>query len=247
MSRMNTTDSPPPPPEVAVIESRRKSSGLSIRRAAERAGLSDTRWRQITAGHQIVAPGNRVPVRAPADTLARMAAVVGASGQELAESGREDAAEALADLRRVSRRPPAVDAGPGSWVDYMETAHSWVDLVASARLLLEHAVRFRNEPAEAGPLLAGARLMVTDAIEMLRSDATRRGGSRDAQAPEPIEGQGGSTSSRQGGGTGSWGTPMMPDRPDVEAGLRKALEFDQKQKRSVTDRSQNDSKSDEVG
>ncbi|MEU0276067.1 hypothetical protein [Streptomyces sp. NPDC006307] len=78
---------------------------MSARSAASQAGLSDARWRQIVSGYQSVS-GAYVPVRAPAETLARMAQVVGVSAEELAEAGREDAAQELA---RMSK--PAAKAG----------------------------------------------------------------------------------------------------------------------------------------
>ena len=75
---------------------------LSIRAAAEAAGISDARWRQIAKGHNQAAKDVRVPARAPADTLARMARVVGATADQLREVGREDAADELAALKMSS-------------------------------------------------------------------------------------------------------------------------------------------------
>lgn len=49
---------------------------LSFRRAAARAGLSETRWRQIEQGYELRA-GVKVPVSTTVDTLGRMAAAVG--------------------------------------------------------------------------------------------------------------------------------------------------------------------------
>ena len=98
---------PEPPPEGKLIAKALERSGLSIREASRRAGISYGRWRQITTGYQNVSTGSYARVRAPARTLARMAAVVSVSPGELAEAGREDAAEALREL-------PAVAPAPGS-------------------------------------------------------------------------------------------------------------------------------------
>jgi hypothetical protein len=68
---------------------------MSAREASRRAGISEGRWRQITSGYQVVSPGVYAPVRGPAATLARMAAVAGVSGADLRAAGREDAAGLL--------------------------------------------------------------------------------------------------------------------------------------------------------
>jgi hypothetical protein len=69
---------------------------LSAREAARRAGISEGRWRQIAGGYQVVSAGVYAPVHGPAQTLARMAAVVGVTPAQLTEAGRPDAAQALA-------------------------------------------------------------------------------------------------------------------------------------------------------
>lgn len=56
--------------------------------------MSDARWRQIASGYQTIS-GTKVPVHAPAETLARMARTVGVTPAQLAEAGRTDAAEEL--------------------------------------------------------------------------------------------------------------------------------------------------------
>lgn len=70
---------------------------LSTREAARRAGMSDTRWRQIVRGWQKVGDEVYVPVRAPAKTIVRMARVVGADPLDLEHLGRTDAAVLMAD------------------------------------------------------------------------------------------------------------------------------------------------------
>jgi hypothetical protein len=99
---MNSRTRPEPPPEAALIATALKRSGLSARKAAPLAGIGEARWRQITSGYQSVS-GSRIPVRAPDDTLARMAAVVGVTPEELRQNGRPEAAE---ELERLKATPP---------------------------------------------------------------------------------------------------------------------------------------------
>jgi hypothetical protein len=87
---------PDPPPWGALITAALGRAGMSAREAARRAGISEGRWRQITGGYQVVSAGVYAPVRGPAATVAKMAAVVGVTAAQLAESGRPDAAAAMA-------------------------------------------------------------------------------------------------------------------------------------------------------
>lgn len=68
---------------------------LSVRKAAELAQISEGRWRQIAKGYNQATRDTALPTIAPADTLARMAQVVGATPEQLREVGREDAADEL--------------------------------------------------------------------------------------------------------------------------------------------------------
>ncbi|MGF0163142.1 hypothetical protein ACQRET_03735 [Streptomyces koyangensis] len=97
---------PEPPPEAALIRAATKRNRISGRKAASLAGISDARWRQIVTGYQSVG-GTYVPVKAPADTLARMAQATGVTADELTTAGREDAA---AELRELSAAPPAAQS-----------------------------------------------------------------------------------------------------------------------------------------
>ena len=67
-----------PPPEAALIAARlaARVPHMSRREAARRAGISETRWRQIENGI-IRVRGADYPEVAPAGTLARIALVVG--------------------------------------------------------------------------------------------------------------------------------------------------------------------------
>lgn len=93
-------------PEGELVARAQKRLDLSSRKAAPLAGISEGRWRQIVNGYQNVGSGVYAPVRAPADTLARMAHVVGVTAQQLDEAGRPDAAE---ELRTLELTAPAPD------------------------------------------------------------------------------------------------------------------------------------------
>lgn len=97
------SERPAPPPEGALIAQALENlrPKLSVRAAAPRAGIGEARWRQIVKGYTTVS-GTNVPVHGPAETVARMAQVVGVTPEQLAEAGREDAAE---ELRRLPALP----------------------------------------------------------------------------------------------------------------------------------------------
>lgn len=83
---------PEQPPEGRLIAAAAAHLDLSIREAARRAGISYGRWRQVVSGVQNVSPGSYAKVHAPAKTLARMAAVVGVTPDQMEAAGRPDAA-----------------------------------------------------------------------------------------------------------------------------------------------------------
>lgn len=108
---------PTPPPEAVLIEKLRRGikPSLSIRRAAERAEVSEGRWRQIEKGYQQVGQDVQVAAQARPETLARMARVVGATPEALTGAGRDDAAQALrALIHYASTEPQAAYTEPGS-------------------------------------------------------------------------------------------------------------------------------------
>src|SRR5579864_1523134 len=101
---------PEPPPEGKLIADAASHLDLSIREAARRAGISYGRWRQITAGYQNVSPGVYAPVHAPARTVAKMAAVVGISPEQMETAGqRPDAAEVMRDEQERQPHPAAAE------------------------------------------------------------------------------------------------------------------------------------------
>lgn len=102
-------------PEARLIEASREElrPRLSARRAAELSGISEGRWRQIVKGFQQVTKDVRVPVRAPAETLARMANTVGVTPEQLRDVDRNDAAAELDLLReRIASEGAQVAAAP---------------------------------------------------------------------------------------------------------------------------------------
>lgn len=99
-------ETPQAPAEALLIDSAQKSAipRLSMRKAAEMAGMSEGRWRQIVKGYQGTGTG-RLAVIAPDETIARMALVVGVTADDLDEAGRPDAAEVLRHLVADSDQP----------------------------------------------------------------------------------------------------------------------------------------------
>lgn len=91
-------------PEGALLQEGREAVGLTFRAAASLADISAGRWRQVEKGYQNASPGNYGAVRGPARTLARMAAAVGVTADQMEKAGREDVAAIL--------RVPAPDPAP---------------------------------------------------------------------------------------------------------------------------------------
>ncbi|MEH0579013.1 helix-turn-helix transcriptional regulator [Streptomyces sp. B21-108] len=100
---------PAPPPEAVLIKEALRRVRLSGREAAKRAGMSETRWRQIVNGYQDVG-GVRIAVSAPDETLTRMAQVVGLTSDQLRHADRATAAELLDELAG----PPTPASTPGA-------------------------------------------------------------------------------------------------------------------------------------
>jgi hypothetical protein len=137
---------PEPPPWGIVISTALARAGLSARAAARRARLSEGRWRQITAGYQVVRPGVYASVRGPADTLARMAAVAGVTEAELREAGRDDAADLLA--RQRESRPALEELLAVIWAMDADEARS---LLAMIVVQLGVNLQQQDQPESAPP------------------------------------------------------------------------------------------------
>jgi transcriptional regulator with XRE-family HTH domain len=89
-----------PPPEARLItEMREKPPRMSMSEAARRAGISLTRWRQLENGFRPFR-GTSYPETGPAQTIAKMARVVGVTPRQLTDAGRPDAAAELEAMAR---------------------------------------------------------------------------------------------------------------------------------------------------
>jgi hypothetical protein len=111
---------PTPPPEAVLIKEALRRARMSGREAARRSEVSDSRWRQIVSGYQTVS-GSHVPVRAPADTLARIALATGVTADQLRTAGRGDAADAIAELAGTTPTPPSLGGAEGVQVEAIAT------------------------------------------------------------------------------------------------------------------------------
>lgn len=148
---------PPAPPEGTLIAEALIRTGLSIREASRRAGISYGRWRQITTGYQNVSPGSYAEVHAPAPTLARMAWVVEVTAQELTDAGRPDAAAALEAI--------SADDMPD------ERDHSVTGLTAEEKVIAEAFVRTLREKRE--DVMRSRRAPGARAVAVLASGTPR--------------------------------------------------------------------------
>jgi len=73
--------------------------------------MSEARWRQIVSGSMSGGHGYYSPVIAPAETLARMALVVGVTAEQLTDVDRSDAAAEL--LKQQRNRAAHFPVGSG--------------------------------------------------------------------------------------------------------------------------------------
>lgn len=97
-------EKPDQPPEGRLIQEALKKTGMSARKAADAAGISDSRWRHIVNGYQPAGRGEFVRVVGPADTVARMARVVGVMPIDMRMRGkRPDVSELLAQEMQVAQ------------------------------------------------------------------------------------------------------------------------------------------------
>lgn len=175
MSDMPTPDQPS---EAALIERKRKAQRpiLSVRKAAEMAGMSEGRWRQIVLGYQS-AGGHKIPVVGPAETIQRMLDATGTvSVEEL-----EELKLCRPDVAELYRR----NAGSGTV--------AWAGTAVGVT------------PPDPLELLRRAREQIDEAIAAME-------GSRDAQAPQQIEG----TGSAPGGGESGSGAPIAPSAESMK-------------------------------
>ncbi|HET9893640.1 MAG TPA: helix-turn-helix transcriptional regulator, partial [Streptosporangiaceae bacterium] len=82
---------------------------LSIRDAAQEAGISYGTWGNIERGYASTRPGEYQVVRGYARSVARMCAIVGVTPERLEAAGRPDAARILREIRLRQQDDPASD------------------------------------------------------------------------------------------------------------------------------------------
>jgi transcriptional regulator with XRE-family HTH domain len=105
-------DTPQPTREGQLIRLARMRSTprLSIRAAAEKAGVSAETWGYVERGYQSQGHGKQVRTHIPpADTLAHMANALEVTPEDLEEIDRHDAAQVL---RQIHRTTTGHGAGP---------------------------------------------------------------------------------------------------------------------------------------
>lgn len=121
-------------PEGRLIADAARVKRLTGRQAARMAGISDARWRQIVNGYVSVGAGQAVAVVGPAETLARMARVVGVTPDQLRKAGRSDAADLLLTLAGMQAESEwqAVGSALDRLVRIREQLDDVIDELASA-------------------------------------------------------------------------------------------------------------------
>lgn len=104
-----------PPPEARLIQQRRDAADppMSRRQAAATAGISVSQWSDVERGSKRAGQGTVIPVKATAQTLARMAQVVGATTDDLTAVGRTDAASQLQNFERDQGIQQRLSSVPG--------------------------------------------------------------------------------------------------------------------------------------
>jgi transcriptional regulator with XRE-family HTH domain len=103
------------PTEAQLIRRSRETAGppLSRRQAAAKAGISPSQWSDVERGSKRAGPGIVIPVIATPDTLAKMAAAVGVTAEELTAAGRADAARQLTSATQEQQLGDRLAAIPG--------------------------------------------------------------------------------------------------------------------------------------
>ena len=162
-----------PPPEADLIHRRRREASgppLSRRQAAARAGVSPSQWSDVERGSKRAGPGIVIPVRATAETLAKMAAAVGVSAGELAAAGRDDAAGQLRSATRQQQLGERLAGIPGLGILAGQLGQE-----AGVQAELLPLVASGLDAIDASQVSARTRNQITGLfIDNLRHDAARR-------------------------------------------------------------------------
>ncbi|TDD77702.1 helix-turn-helix domain-containing protein [Actinomadura rubrisoli] len=156
-------------PEGHLIALAQKRARLSGRKAADLAGMSEGHWRAIVSGSRSISKGVWVAVRGPADTIARMAQVVGVTPEQLEEAGRADAAEELrAELAHTKPTDEISGTKPSS----------------AARSLTDPLAGLPDDPKERIPILRERIRILSEA----RDAAEGASGDDESEGEEDKEG-----------------------------------------------------------
>lgn len=115
------------------IEAHRTANHISVRSAAKRAGISESRWRQIAKGYQQVTKEVRAPVNTPIDTLVRMALALRMSTHDF-KADVDDTPEgafvaefsSALTLATYSNSTGPVFGGDYSDPDYLANIETWM-------------------------------------------------------------------------------------------------------------------------
>jgi len=162
-----------PPPEAGLIHRRRREASgppLSRRQAAARARISPSQWSDVERGSKRAGPGIVIPVRATAETLAKMAAAVGVSADELTAAGRDDAAAQLRSATRQQQLGERLAGIPGLGILAGQLGQE-----AGTHAELLSLVASGLDAVDASQLSARTRNQITGLfIDNLRHDAARR-------------------------------------------------------------------------
>lgn len=168
------------PREMQLIERLRElPPKLPVSRAAKRAGMHESRWRQLAKGYQQVTSGTRVAAKAPADTLARMARAVGAKPDDLRAVGRDDAATVLESL------PADVRSGRGEHLLRMAV----IDTLRQLTTVTELALKQEDTRALTTSTRVAVELaeLLQDEPEEVSLDESEPGGTAAAEARSALE------------------------------------------------------------
>jgi transcriptional regulator with XRE-family HTH domain len=161
-----------PPSEASLIHRGREAAvpPLSRRQAAARAGISPSQWSDVERGSKRAGPGIVIPVQATAQTLAKMAAAIGVSADELAAAGREDAADQLRSASQQQQLGEQLAGIPG-----LGFLAGQLRPGAGTRAELLPIVASGLDAIDATMLSARTKNQITGLfIDNLRHDATRR-------------------------------------------------------------------------
>ncbi|MDG4832382.1 helix-turn-helix transcriptional regulator [Solwaraspora sp. WMMD1047] len=132
-----------------VLDDARERLGLSGRQAAQRAGISEARWRQVVTGRQSKG-GGRVAVNPGTLTIVAMALAVDADpGHALAVAGKSVAPEQVALLvQQVQEREVAAGEASVDVAAELDRIKNLSGISARDKLRMVRAVLEIQEQAE---------------------------------------------------------------------------------------------------